>query len=116
MVGLIWTWLVTAVSFLIIARLPIGVEIDGFGKALISAAVFGILNAIVLPILTFFTFPFIIVTLGLFFFVFNAIIFALAAYLVPGFSLKWGIWSALIGSIALAIINSILLRLVAPIA
>jgi putative membrane protein len=66
--------------------------------------------------LTFFTFPFIIVTLGLFFFVLNAIIFALAAYLVPGFSLKWGIWSALIGSIALAIINSILLRLVAPIA
>jgi putative membrane protein len=116
MAGLIWTWLVTAVSFLIIARLPIGVQIDGFGKAFISAAVFGILNAILLPILTFFTFPFIIVTLGLFFFVLNAIIFALAAYLVPGFTLKWGIWSALIGSIALAIINSILLRLVAPIA
>lgn len=116
MAGLIWTWLVTAVSFLIIAKLPIGVEIDSFGKALISAAVFGILNAILLPILTFFTFPFIIVTLGLFFFILNAIIFGLAAYLVPGFRLKWGIWSALIGSIALAIINSILLRLVAPIA
>lgn len=115
MIDLIWTWLVTTVSFLIIAKLPVGVEVDGFGKALISAAVFGVLNAILLPILTFFTFPFIILTLGLFFFVLNAIIFGLAAYLVPGFRLRWGIWSALIGSIALAIINSILLRLVASI-
>ncbi|NMG08279.1 phage holin family protein [Brasilonema sp. UFV-L1] len=115
MTGLILTWLVTAVSFLIIAKLPIGVEIDSFGKALISAAVFGILNAILLPILTFFTFPFIIVTLGLFFFILNAIIFGLAAYLVPGFRLIWGFWSALLGSLALAIINSILLRLVAQI-
>ncbi len=113
--GLILTWLVTSVSFLIISKLPIGVEIDNFGKALISAAVFGILNALLLPILTFFTFPFILITLGLFFFVLNAIIFGLAAAIVPGFSLRWGFWSALIGSIALSIINTILLRLVAPI-
>ncbi|MBH8554105.1 phage holin family protein [Nostocaceae cyanobacterium CENA357] len=113
--GLILTWLVTTVSFLIISKLPIGVEIDNFGKALISATVFGILNALLLPILTFFTFPFILITLGLFFFVLNAIIFGLAAAIVPGFSLRWGFWSALIGSIALSIINTILLRLVAPI-
>ncbi|MEA5505217.1 phage holin family protein [Halotia wernerae UHCC 0503] len=113
--GLILTWLVTSVSFLIIAKLPIGVQIDNFGKALISAAVFGILNALLLPILTFFTFPFILITLGLFFFVLNAVIFGLAAAIVPGFSLRWGFWSALIGSIALSIINTILLRLVAPI-
>ncbi|KYC35539.1 hypothetical protein WA1_06870 [Scytonema hofmannii PCC 7110] len=113
MAGIVWTWLVTAVSFLIISRLPIGVEVDSFGKALIAAAVFGILNAILGPILTFFTFPFIILTLGLFFFILNAIIFGLAAYLVPGFRLRWGIWSALLGSFSLAIINS-LLRLIAP--
>ncbi len=54
MAGLILTWLVTAVSFLIISRLPfLGIEIDGFGKAAITAIVFGILNAILLPILTF---------------------------------------------------------------
>ncbi|EHC18717.1 phage holin family protein [Fischerella thermalis CCMEE 5268] len=114
MVGLIITWLVTAVSFLIISRLPIGVEIDGFGKALITAAVFGILNALLLPILTFFTLPFIIITIGLFFFVLNSIIFGLSAAIVPGFRLRYGFWSALLGSIALAIINSILLRLIAP--
>ncbi|MBW4667448.1 MAG: phage holin family protein [Cyanomargarita calcarea GSE-NOS-MK-12-04C] len=114
MIGLIITWLVTAISFLVISKLPIGVQIDNFGKALISAAVVGILNALLLPILTFFTFPFILLTLGLFFFILNAVIFGLAAILVPGFSLKYGFWSALIGSISLAIINSILLRLIAP--
>jgi putative membrane protein len=114
MVGLIITWLVTAISFLIISRLPIGVEIDSFGKALITAAVFGILNALLLPILTFFTLPFIILTIGLFFFVLNSIIFGLSAAIVPGFRLRYGFWSALLGSIALAIINSILLRLIAP--
>jgi putative membrane protein len=114
MAGLILTWLVTAVSFLIISRLPfLGIEIDGFGKAAITAIVFGILNAILLPILTFVTLPFIILTIGLFFFVLNAIIFGLAAALVPGFRLRYGFWSALLGSIALAIINSILLKLVA---
>ncbi len=114
MVGLIITWLVTAISFLIISKLPIGVEIDNFGKALITAAVFGILNALLLPTLTLFTLPFIILTLGLFFFVLNSIIFGLSAVLVPGFRLRYGFWSALLGSLALAIINSILLRLIAP--
>ncbi|MDH6097848.1 phage holin family protein [Anabaenopsis sp. FSS-46] len=112
MLDLILTWLVTTISFLIISRLPIGIEIDSLGKAAISAAVFGILNAILLPILAFFTFPVILLSFGLFFFILNAIIFALAAALVPGFTLRWGFWSALIGSIALAIVNSILLAIV----
>ncbi|MBE9003454.1 phage holin family protein [Fortiea sp. LEGE XX443] len=114
MLGLIITWLVTAISFLIISRLPIGVEIDNFGKALITAAVFGILNALLLPVLTLFTLPFIILTLGLFFLILNSIIFSLSAAIVPGFRLKYGFWSALLGSLALAIINSILLRVIAP--
>ena len=112
MTGLLITWIVTTISFLIISRLPIGVEIDSLGKAAISAAVFGILNALLRPVLGFFTFPLIIVTLGLFLFVLNAIIFGLAAWLVPGFRLRWGIWSALIGSIALSIINSLIFHLV----
>lgn len=117
MLGLILTWLVTTVSFLIIARLPfLGIEIDSFGKAAISAIVFGVLNAILLPILTFFTFPFIILTLGLFLFVLNATIFGLSAVIVPGFRLRYGIWSALLGSITLTIINSILLRIIGAIA
>lgn len=111
MTGLLITWLVTTVSFLIISRLPIGVEIDSFGKAAISALVFGILNAILRPILNFFTFPLIILTFGLFAFIVNATVFRLAALIVPGFRLRWGFWSALIGAIALSIINSLLFKL-----
>jgi putative membrane protein len=112
MTNIILTWLVTTISFLIISRLPIGIEIDNFAKAAISAAVFGVLNAILLPILSLVTLPAIILSFGLFYFVLNAIIFALAAAIVPGFTLRWGVWSAFIGSIALAIVNSILLALV----
>lgn len=108
MSGILITWLVTTISFLIISRLPIGVEIDGFGKALLSAAVFGIINALFRPILIIFTFPAIILTFGLFLWILNAIIFALAAWLVAGFRLRWGFWSALLGSLALGIINAIL--------
>ncbi|PSM49643.1 hypothetical protein C7Y66_08255 [Chroococcidiopsis sp. CCALA 051] len=113
MLGILITWLVTTISFLIIARLPLGVEIDSFGKAAVSAAVFGVLNALLRPILGFFTFPLILLTLGLFLFVLNAIIFGLAAALVTGFRLRWGIWSALLGSIALSLINSVLFNLLA---
>ncbi len=113
MVGLLITWLVTTISFLIISKLPIGVEIDSFGKAAISAVGFGILNAILRPILGLLTFPFIILTFGLFLFVLNAIIFGLAAALVPGFRLHWGFWSALIGAFALSILNSLLFNLLA---
>ncbi|MBZ8181245.1 phage holin family protein [Oscillatoria salina] len=112
LVGLLIAWLVTAVALLIVSKLPTGVEIDTFNKALISAAVFGLLNALVRPILFVVTFPITLLTLGLFLIILNAIIFGLAAYFVHGFRLRWGVWSALIGSIALGIINSLIYKLI----
>lgn len=113
MLSLLITWLVTTISFLIISKIPIGIEIDSFKKAAISAAVFGILNALLRPLLSILTLPIILLTFGLFAFVLNAIIFGIAAYLVAGFRLRWGFWSALIGSIALGIVNSLLFHLLA---
>ncbi len=113
MIGILLTWLVTTISFLIISKIPIGIEIDSFKKAAISAAVFGVLNALLRPLLGLLTFPIIFLTFGLFAFVLNAIIFGIAAYLVEGFRLRWGFWSALIGSIALGIVNSLLFNLLA---
>jgi putative membrane protein len=84
------------------------VDIDTFGKAMISAAVFGLLNALVRPLFVVLGFPFVLVTFGLFMIVINAAIFGLAAWLVEGFRLRWGIWSALLGAIALGFINSLL--------
>jgi len=109
MISLLLGWLIMAVSFLIVANIPpLGVEIESFKKAMWAAAIFGILNAILGPILRFLAFPITFLTLGLFTFVINAVIFALAASLVDGFRLRQGIWSPLLGSIALGIINAIL--------
>lgn len=107
-VSLIIAWLVTSVSFFIISKLPIGVDIDTFGKAMVSAAVFGLLNALLRPVFMLFSFPALLITFGLFMIVINAAIFGLAAWLVEGFRLRWGIWSALLGAIALGFINSFL--------
>ncbi|WP_017661678.1 phage holin family protein [Baaleninema simplex] len=109
-VGLIVTWLIMSLSFFIISKLPLGVEIDSLNKVLVSAAVFGILNALIKPVLLVLGFPFVVLTLGLFIVIINAIVFGLAAWFVTGFRLRWGIWSALLGSIALSIINSILFK------
>jgi putative membrane protein len=110
--ALITTWLVTSISLLIISKLPTGVEISSFKKALISAIVIGLLNAFLRPILAIFTFIPNILTFGLFSVIVNAVIFALAALLVDGFALRWGIWSALIGAILLSFINSLIFNVV----
>jgi putative membrane protein len=112
-VSLLITWIVTSISLFIISKLPTGVEIDGFQKALISAAVFGVLNALIKPILQVLALPITFLTLGLFSIIINAIIFGLAAWLVTGFRLRWGVWSAIIGTLALSFINSILFNLLA---
>lgn len=111
LVGLLVAWLITSVSLFIISKLPTGVEIDDFQKAIFSAAVFGILNALLRPVLGLLALPITLLTFGLFSVVLNAIIFGLAAYLVTGFRLRWGFWSALIGAIALAVINSLIYQL-----
>lgn len=108
---LLIVWLVTSVSLLIISKLPLGIEIDDFGTALVAALVLGILNALVRPVLAFFTFPLTLLTFGLFTFVLNAIVFTLAAALVDGFHLRGGCLSALIGPILLSLLNSLLFRL-----
>jgi putative membrane protein len=100
---------VTALSLLIISKLPLGIEVDSPTKAIVAGIVFGVLNAFVKPILVVLTIPITILSLGLFLLVLNAIIFGIAAWLVEGFRLRNGFWSALLGAIALGIINSILL-------
>jgi len=106
------TAFITGISLVLISKIPVlGVEIDSFNKAVISGIVFGFLNAILGPILFFLSFPFIIITFGLFLFILNAIIFGLTARIVTGFRLRNGIWSAILGAIALSIVNSILFTL-----
>ena len=115
-VDLLIAWLVTASSLLIITQLPVGVEIDSTPKAFISAAVLGIVAAIVRPILGLVFFIPNLLTFNLFSsvttFVITAATFALAASLVQGFRLRLGIWSAVIGALALSIVSNLIYNFV----
>lgn len=86
-----------------------GVKIDSFWAAIILAIVLAVLNAIVRPILIFFTFPLTLVTLGLFLFVINALIILLADSLVAGFHVD-GFWWALLFSFLLSIVTAMLFK------
>ncbi|WP_333249522.1 MULTISPECIES: phage holin family protein [unclassified Microcoleus] len=88
-----------------------GLKIDSTPKTVISAAVLGMLNVLILPILKAVFFVPNLLTLrllsGVFaFVVMNVIVFASAAKLVEGFSLRMGLWSAVLGAIALAVVSS----------
>lgn len=105
-------WLVTAVSLLIISRIELfGIEIENFGTALIVAVVLGLLNAVLRPVLNFFSLPLLWLTFGLFSVVVNAAVFGVAAAVVNGFELRRGCLSALIGPVLLSLLNSIILAI-----
>jgi putative membrane protein len=101
--------IITAISLLIISRIPfMGIEVDSVGKAILAGAVFGILNWLLgwmagSAILN-------TLTLGILWLVVNTVIFGLSAWIVEGFRLRSGIMSAILGAIALTIINSILFK------
>lgn len=99
--------LISAVSIIATAYLLPGVKITSFGTSIVVALVLGLLNVIVKPILVLLTLPINILTLGLFTFVINVFILLLASKIVPGFTID-GFVSALLFSIVLSIISSIL--------
>jgi putative membrane protein len=103
---ILYSWLVTTVAILIVTQLMRGVQVSSIGVAVVAAAVLGILNALVGPILIFLTLPITIITFGLFLFIINAFLFWLAGAIVPGFRVE-SFGSALIGSIIVSIISLI---------
>jgi putative membrane protein len=108
-IGFIVTTLVIALALFIISKLPfLGVEIVSPQKAIIAALVFGLLNGLLGWLHAFLNWTFLLAPLN---FVLNVIIFGLAAVLVEGFRLKNGVISAVLGSIALTIVVSILQKL-----
>ena len=95
---LILRWLLLAAALLLVAHLYTGVEVRGFGAAMIAALVIGLLNALLRPILVLLTLPVTLLTMGLFLFVINAVMFSAAAGLIEGFNVS-GFTAALIGSL-----------------
>ncbi len=99
--------LLSAIAVFVLAELLTGVNVDNYITSLIVAVVLSLLNVLLKPILVILTLPVTIVTLGLFLFVVNALIILLADKLVDGFSVD-GIWTAMLFSILLSILESLL--------
>ena len=104
---LILKWLCSAVALLAVAYIYSGVEVTSFTGALIAAAVLAALNTVVRPVLAFLTLPVTIVTLGLFIFVINALMFWAAASLVSGLNVN-GFGAALIGSLIYSVLQLVI--------
>lgn len=99
--------LLNAIAVFVLAELLNGVYVDNYITSLIVVAVLSVLNILVKPILVILTLPVTILTLGLFLFVINALIILLADKLIDGFSVD-GIWTAILFSVLLCILQSLL--------
>lgn len=106
-VSMLVYWLLTALVLMVVDALLPGIAISSFGTAMLAAFLMGVVNFFVRPLLTLLTLPLNIVTLGLFSFVINAILFALVAWMVPGFEVS-NFLSALAGSLILALMTGLL--------
>src|ERR1700733_149114 len=105
---LLLNWLLSAVSLLIVSRLVPGFEIHGFTSALISALVIGLVNATLGLFLKVITLPLTVLTLGIFWWVINALMLMFAsAILRPRFVVS-GFLPAFLGAIVLSLVNTIL--------
>jgi len=99
MVKTLVRWLLLAMALLLVAHLYSGVKVGSFTTAMFAALVLGLLNTLVRPLLVLLTFPVTLLTLGLFLFVINALMFwAAASLLGEGFNVN-GFGAALIGSV-----------------
>ena len=100
-------WGVNIVALLVIDWIFSGVEIGRWWSVILGAAVLGIANAILKPILALLTLPLIVITLGLFYFVLNVAMLALAEWIAPDFSIN-GFWTYIGATIVVWLVNWIL--------
>src|SRR5262249_36272049 len=99
--GVLVRWLVSAVALWLTSSIVAGVQVRGVGSLLLAAAMIGVINAVVRPVVLLLTLPLSIVTFGLFVLVVNASMLALASVFVPGFEVQ-GFWAALWGWLLLS--------------
>lgn len=101
---LILRWLINAGTLLLLANFLPGMVVSGWYSALIAALIIGLLNAIIRPVLMVLTLPVNILTLGLFTFVINALLFWLASSVVKGFDVD-GFGTAFLGALILTLVS-----------
>src|SRR5260221_10183264 len=103
MLHLLLIWLINTVALIGVAYLMPSISISSFGSALVAALILGLLNAVIRPILILLTLPATLVTLGLFIFVINGLLFWFAGSFLQGFVVA-GFWPGVFGAIIYSII------------
>jgi len=110
---LILTWLINAVALIVLPFIMKSITVDDFLTALIVALILGLINTLIRPILVLLTLPVTILTLGLFIFIINGLLFWAVGSFVPGFHVA-GFWSGVFGAIIYSIISWALSSLLMP--
>jgi putative membrane protein len=111
MLRILVVWLINTVALAAVAYLMPSVTIASAGAALVAALVLGLVNALIRPLLVLLTLPVTVLTLGLFIFVINGLLFWAVGSLVPGFHVA-GFWSGVLGAIVFSLISWLLSALV----
>ncbi len=119
LIGWLLQWPVRALVLLLIAAMPLGVELANFRAALWSAVVIGLLGTVlIVPLKLVLALPWAMVSLGgliapvtwLFNWLITVVLFALAAAMIDGFRLKNGLSSAVLGAVAYSVISAVFIR------
>jgi putative membrane protein len=111
MQGLAVRWVMLAGAIVVASYLLDGIEITGFFPALGAAAMLGILNAFLRPILIILTLPINVLSFGLFTFIINALLLKMVSGVIPGFDVH-GFWTAVWGSLIITVVNWLLHRFI----
>ena len=107
---LLVVWLINAAALLALPWLLPSIHVASFTTALGVALVLGLINAVIRPLLLLLTLPVTLLSLGLFIFVINGLMFLLAAWLLDGFVVD-GLWAGILGSTLYSVISWLLTKL-----
>ena len=107
MKGIFVRWLILTGAIIIASYLLDGIRVSGFFPAFFAAAILGILNAFLRPIVIILTLPINILSLGLFTFLINVFMLKMASGVIPGFDV-FGFWSAVFGSLLISSVSWVL--------
>lgn len=108
---LLVTWLINALALLALPYLFTSIRVETFATALIAALVLGLINTLIRPVLVLLTLPVTLLTLGLFIFVINGLLFWFAGSVIAGFHVA-GFWAGVFGAIVYSVISWALASLV----
>jgi len=97
-------WLVLTLAVFLAATIVPGISYNSWSDLLIAGLVLGLLNTFLKPLLTLLSLPFILLTLGLFLVIVNALTLSLTGWLVSGFNVN-GFWPAVLGSLIVSLVN-----------